>query len=575
MKKFKIVSIILLALVVASGVMFAGCDLLGHTHKYPNEHQKNEEGHWKVCQICNYATAEMPHDYDEWVVDVPATETSVGHKYRECTVCGYTQEGTIKRLGAQQSGTVDLYAINDFHGEYEKLSQISGYIAERLAEGNTVALNSGDMFQGSIQSNSNYGRLFTECMNIAGFDAFTYGNHEFDWGIDNLIDLKKSSKVPFLGANIYKWNQNSKTWGGFADDLAEEYVIKELDNGLRVGIIGVIGKDQIKSISSQLVQTIGFKDPKDIVPNLSNKLRNQLACDVVVVDAHTGPSTFLDDSSWDITDYADAVFCAHTHYSEMSMKNGVPFIQGGSSGKYVSHVQLTVEENGNVSCDGYSNIAYSSLNSVNSYIKEQVQMNIDNSNERIAEEAEEKIVKLNGYLSKNEALPRLVCHAIAEYVASQNITIDVAMCNEARAYLGSDSRVVDVTYTELYKALPFDNVIYIARVSGRDLINEAKYNSMWRVSTKAIENSNTKYYTIAVIDYMLFHQNASRDYNYFQSAFNNGVAPYAVTKSGVDLYHYRLITRDFMKAQGTINASLYSETNNHTDANKLTQAVTF
>ena len=510
MKKIKFISIVLLVLLAVSCVMLAGCDLSGS----PSGNKKDK----------------------------------------------------------QATGTVDLYAINDFHGEYGKLAQISGYISAQVNSPNTVTLNSGDMFQGSMESNSNYGRLFSQCMDIAGFDAFTYGNHEFDWGLDNLRTLAQNSKTPFLGANIYNWNANSKTWGTFADDLAQEYVIKDMDNGLKVGIIGIIGKDQITSISSQLVQTIGFKDPKLIVPTLSTKLKNELGCDLVVVSAHTGPETFLDDISWDITRYADAVFCAHTHQAETYIKNGVPFVQGGSYGKYVSHIQLTVDSNGNTTCDSYSNIDYYSLSGVNSIVKERVQMEIDNSNARIEEEASEVLATLTGgYLNSGTAVPRLVAQAIAEYATAQGHNIDLAMVNNARNSLQSGN----ITYTALYEAIPFDNVVYIAKVSGSDILNEAKYdsNSIWRVSGRAIESNG--YYTIAVIDYLLYHQNSNRYYNYFPSAFTSGIEPIALTKAGVNMYNYRLITRDYLREVKTINASTYLYVNDHTNKNLLTQAVSF
>ena len=471
---------------------------------------------------------------------------------------------------AEEIRTVDFYAINDFHGKYERLAQISGYISDKVNNGNTVAINSGDMFQGSMQSNWNYGSLFAECMDIAGFDAFTYGNHEFDWGLDNLRTLAANSNVPYLGANIYKWNANTRTWGGFADDLAEEYVVKELTNGLKVGIIGVIGKDQITSISSQLVQTIGFKDPKEIVPDLSDKLRNELACDVVVVSAHTGPETFLEDGSWDITDYADAVFCAHTHKAESQKINGVPFIQGGSYGNNVSRVQLSVDGNGNVTCNTYTNISYNSLSGVNTTVKNQVQSKIDNSNAQIADEASQTLATINGkFLNSQTAVPRLVCNAIADYAVSQGYKIDLVMVNNARNYLSGT-----ITYTSLYEAIPFDNIVYVANVEGRDIINEARYdsNSIWRVTGKPIENSNERY-TVAVIDYLLYHQNSSRKYNYFPSAFTGEFQPVALTKSGEQFYNYRLITRDFLLKSGTVDAILYTDDNVHTNKDLLQQRV--
>ena len=543
----------------------------------------NSTHHWHTCSDCDTLFDYDVHVSSAWIVETSATATSSGLKYKKCTVCQRRLEEEVipPTVTTEKSGTVDLYAINDFHGEHAKLAQISGYISDKLDNGNTVAINSGDMFQGSMESNWNYGSLFADCMNVAGFDAFTYGNHEFDWGLDNLRTLvANNGNVPFLGANIYKWNASNKTWGDFADDLAQKYVIKELDNGLRVGIIGVIGSDQITSISSQLVQTIGFKDPLPIIKELATELRNDKACDVVVVSVHAGPQDIVGEtenkqqpsSSAGLSDYVDAVFCAHTHVAQNYTVDGIPFIQGGSNGNYVSHVQLSVD-NGNVTCTLSTNVSYNSLSSggINTTVKNQVQTKIDNSNKLIEDSAKEVLTNLSGGLSSSVGVPRLVCHAMANYAVSQGYDIQLAMTNNGRSSIGSG----DVTYTSLYEAVPFDNVVYVAEVSGADLYKMAvTYSySIWRVKESAIENSSSKYYKIAVIDYLLYHQNSSRNYNYFSSAFSRSFTPVALTKVGETVYNYRLITRDFLKGQTTVNANLYSTTNDFTDNSKLTQVV--
>ena len=483
--------------------------------------------------------------------------------FAACDVLGDLLDG----LGGGASGTVEFYAINDFHGEWDKMAQVSGYLTQQKNKGNTVLINSGDMFQGSMESNSNFGALLAACMDDTGFDSFTYGNHEFDWGLDNLRNLASNSKTAYLGANIYDWDRD-RGWGELAD-FAQEYVIRELDNGIKVGIIGVIGKDQITSISSQLVQTIGFKDPKEVVPSLSNKLRNELGCDIVIVSAHTSQDTFLEDTKWNITDYADAVFCAHSHQNETAQLDGVPFIQGGSYGSYVSHVSLTVDENGNVKCDDYSNIPYSSSwpNKVS------VEQKINNSNESIKEEANKVLATLTGgYLSKSSGVARLVCHAIADYATTNysQYPIDLAMVNTGRNSLQQG----EITYTKLYEAIPFDNVVYIAKVSGADILYEAKYNYIWRVTGTPIVNSSTQYYYVALIDFLLYHQNSNRNYDYFKSAFNSGFDPVPLEKAGVEAYNYRLITRDFLLSQGTISYATYSFNNNNTDTSLLEDTVT-
>ena len=535
----------------------------GHKHVYNQWVKDNEYSHHAEC-ICGDASEDnaSPHVFSDWVIDEKPTTTQEGLRHKTCTLCYYSYTETIDKVVAER--TVDLYAINDFHGEWAKMSQVAGYLTEQKNMGNTLLLNSGDMFQGSMESNSNFGALLAECMDDAGFDAFTYGNHEFDWGLDNLRNLAANSQTPYLGANIYNWSRTGG-WGTLAD-FAQEYVIKDLENGLRVGIIGVIGKDQITSISSQLVQTIGFKDPKEVVPTLSNKLRNDLGCDVVVVSAHTGQATFLEDTSWDITRYADAVFCAHTHFAEQDVKKGVPFIQGGSYGKYVSHVSLGVSSDGNVGYTVSENVPYSYSwpNLVTMSEK------INNSNERIKDEANEVLATLEGgSLNSGTALPRLVARAIASYATAQGYNIELAMVNNARNNLQKGT----ITYTALYEAIPFDNVVYIAKVTGKDILNEAGYssNSFWRVTNTPIESN--KYYTIAVIDYLLYHQNANRNYNYFPSAFTSGFEPVPLTKTGVDMYNYRLITRDYLLAQGTISASDYTSVNDHTNKDLLEQAI--
>lgn len=562
-------------LLLAVCVFSVGCDTT-HTHKYGAVLKFDGDFHWKECS-CGDKIDKAPHEYGAWKIDIEPTPTSKGSKHADCIKCAYVKTETIPSLSElPDEREVDFYAINDFHGKVERMSTVGGYLTERRnANANTVLINSGDMFQGSMESNSNYGALLSACMDDVGFDAFTFGNHEFDWGLDNLIALASRSKVPFLGANIYHWDAATKTFGTFADELAQEYVVKTLENGLKIGIIGVIGKDQITSISSQLVQTIGFKDPAEVIPAISAKLKNQLGCDVVVVSAHTGQETFLN-SSWDITEYCDAVFCAHTHQPEIDMKNGVPFIQGGCYGSYVSHVKLKVSPLGEVSCETRVNERYSS----SWPNKFSVSDLIDNSNEKIAEEANRVLATTNGYLARNGEMPRIVCNAIADYAVENysSTPIALAMVNIAR----NDINYGEITYTELYNAIPFDNTVYIAKVSGRDILNEARYgNYVWRVSETAIRDTDFDYYYIAVIDYLLFHQNSAREYNYFRSAFTSGFTPIPLENSNYDdgTFNYRIITRDWLLDKqengNIIDPDDYSGNDAYTNIGMLTQNVTF
>ncbi len=458
------------------------------------------------------------------------------------------------------SGEVDFYAINDFHGEVEKISTVAGYLKEKASNNNTVLINSGDMFQGSLASNSNKGKLLLECMDEIGFDSFTYGNHEFDWGLSTVRSLSQQSKTPFLGANIYYYDSSTKQWGDFADDFADEYTVTTLDNGIKVGIIGVIGKDQITSITSTLVEGISFKDPEEVIPTISQKLRKEEDCDVVVVSLHASQNVFIETaSSFDISDYADAVFCAHSHQNEYTTYNGIPFIQGGSYGNYVSHVKLSVK-NGKVSCTTYENISYDSTWTEDA----ETSKIVSKYSEEIAAEAQKVVATTDAYLDEREELPRIVARSIAEYAVENGHDIVLAMVNKARGSIYKGN----ITFERLYEALPFDNIIYIVEVSGSDLINEAKYNFIWRIKGTKIESS--KNYKIAVIDYLLYHKNTEGEYDYFPSAFKNGhMTPIALNDT------YRDVTCNFLTKVGKIIADDYASSGKRVNTNLLTSTVSF
>ena len=470
-----------------------------------------------------------------------------------------------------QTRYVDFYAVNDVHGATDKLSRIGGYLKDKK-DGNTVLLSSGDMFQETLESNWNYGSLVNDCMAEIGFECMTIGNHEFDWGLAKLEALANQTSVKFLGANIYHWDRNTG-WGTFADEIADPYHIVTLGNGLKIGIIGVIGSDQITSISANLVQGIGFKNPSEVVPDLSTKLRNQENCDVVVLSIHHGiksdSSTVgtIDDTALNAAQYVDAVFGAHSHQKEQEVKDGVPFIQGGGNGKYISNIRLSVDKDGKVACEKSQNISY------NQYWDEDptVAKMVNDSNDYIAEIANQVLVTINGSFNRQGeyGLPRLACKAIAEFAKDQAYDIDIALMNQARSTLNGGA----LTYTELFHALPFDNIVYIAEVSGSDLLRQSSYGNFWRVTNQPIVASGT--YTIAVIDYVLFHQNSNRQYDYFPSAFQNGRNPIPLVTEQNPLLNYRDITKEYLLELGTVNSSNFSNSNTHCDKSKLGQTVTF
>lgn len=467
-----------------------------------------------------------------------------------------------------KDGTISIYAMNDFHGSvvesgYELgLLKQGTFFKQKGSEDNTLIINSGDMFQGAIESNYNYGEFLTYAMNNIEFDCFTLGNHEFDWG-DEYIEINRELKdpttnyqTPFLSANIYNYDMSTKTTHDRATNLGDEYVIRDLENGLRVGIIGVIGSDQITSITSQFVDMYDFVNPVNIVKTLSDELRTEKGCDVIIVDAHASISqigySISQVSSVSNKRYADAVLCAHSHEYEAEKVNGVPFVQAASNGKSYAEIQLSVED-GNVNCEVYSNHEgdVGAISRISNYDADLLSLYNHYKGESDVV-GKEVIGTLTGtlYTGAPNALGNLVSKAMAEEALAQGFNIDYAVTNYSRATLDSGT----ITYANLYKSLPFDNEMYIVSVLGSDLRTQAGYDSnfVYRVNSESLRDNQR--YTIVVLDYLAFHRNASRKYNYYPSLEYIG----KLSKTGVDLYNYRDVAAEYFRKNRTINAANYS-----------------
>lgn len=107
--------------------------------------------------------------------------------------------------------TVTVLHTNDVHGRMVEDDRngvigdalLSGIVNDTRSKGTTLVFDSGDSFQGLPISNSSKGEDMAAVMNAVGFDAMTVGNHEFDFGLDQLHRLSKQINFPIITSNVY------------------------------------------------------------------------------------------------------------------------------------------------------------------------------------------------------------------------------------------------------------------------------------------------------------------------------------------------------------------------------------
>mgnify|MGYP000858730442 CR=1 FL=1 len=178
----------------------------------------------------------------------------------------------------------------------------------RQEQQNVLLLDSGDMFQGTPYFNLFGGQLELELMSKLGYDAGTFGNHEFDNGLDGIMKHFDRANFPFLTAN-YDFSDTI-----LAGKTKDYIVIKR--GGLRIGITG-IGVNIEGLVDPNSFKGMRYVDPIPVVNNISKILKEKEKCDLIICLSHLGYE-YGDDQISDLKLAAnirnvDIILGGHTH----------------------------------------------------------------------------------------------------------------------------------------------------------------------------------------------------------------------------------------------------------------------
>ena len=507
------------------------------TYSSENYSSENSSSSSSTSQHTSSDSSQDKSSYeDESSYEEESSDYSEEPSYSEDSSDNSSDDTSLSRYAE-----IEIYATNDIHGEVEKFGTIASYLNNRK-DGNTLLIDQGDTWQGSIYSNYNHGALLTDIMNYVQYDARSIGNHDFDWGTSYITSNKNREyagySTPVLAGNVFDYDQYTKTLGTTQQsDLGTTSVTYTLENNLKVGILGGIGEDQLTSITSSYTTNIGFGNHIDFIKNEATHLRNDEHCDIVICSIHTGQDDVMGNN---LSDYVDLVLCGHTHQREIGNEGSLYCIQSQGYGQNIGHVKLTYDrETGAVSTNA-EHIYYSTIESQTT-LDSTISGLIETYKEECDSEANETLASnVSGYFSSYGIAEHVMTTAILEEAQKVDSTVQLAYINQARRALPN----YEWNYADLYESFPFDNNIYIVEITGTEFMNEiVGYNYICKSSSftdTVIYPDNT--YKVAVIDYLLFHINSSRDYDYFP--VSGGTYQAVLSKN------YREILRDWLRTHG-------------------------
>ncbi len=249
----------------------------------------------------------------------------------------------IAATGEAQDKQLVILHTNDTHSTVEQLNPNlankdlagrGGYIRrlellrqQRQQHPDLLYFDSGDFSQGSPFYTLFKGDVEIGLMNQMGIDAATIGNHEFDYGLENMARLFKMANFPIVCAN-YDFT------GTVVEGLVKPYVIIKR-NGVKIGVFGLAPKlDGLVELAN--CKGVTYLDPVAKALEMATLLKKKKKCDMVICISHLG---WLDDGDKAMikgSRYIDLVLGGHTH-TYLERLEYVPDLDGH---------QVAVDQNG-------------------------------------------------------------------------------------------------------------------------------------------------------------------------------------------------------------------------------------
>lgn len=202
------------------------------------------------------------------------------------------------------------------------LRRINMIKEEREENPELLLIDSGDFSQGSPYYTLFHGDVEVELMNMMQYDACTIGNHEFDYGLENMARLFRKCQFSIICAN-YDFT------GTAVEGLVKPYTIIKRGR-VKIGLFG-LAPELDGLVAQENWRGVTFLDPIDKANEMTDLLRNKEKCDIVICVSHLGWSpdtTYLGDNKM------------------ISSSHGIDLVLGGHSHTYMKQLEYVTDADG-------------------------------------------------------------------------------------------------------------------------------------------------------------------------------------------------------------------------------------
>ena len=250
-----------------------------------------------------------------------------------------------------------IFHTNDVHGQAREVKgdqgrlthigypRIKAYI-DRQPAGAKMLLDAGGALHGQPLAASRQGEFAARILEALAYDALAVGNHDFDYGLPRLMQLRDRHGLKFIAANIIEKEDGAP--------LFPPYILKDYD-GFRVGVFGLSAPSTPVTTSPGNVRSVIFgnaEDAAEIARVMVDQLRNECRADLVIALTHLGADPRNEPSARDLARAApgiDLIIDGHSHSEAAGLRVGETLIVStGAFLKNLGQVTVTRDSQGRI-----------------------------------------------------------------------------------------------------------------------------------------------------------------------------------------------------------------------------------
>lgn len=378
------------------------------------------------------------------------------------------------RVSDPATARVQVFALSDFHGwllpleprgfskYYGGIANLAGQLVhkEKASSDTSIILDNGDIWTGPTESTFLRGEPVIQAYNALGVTAVNIANHEFDFGLEILRARASEAKFPFLGANIVKAGTSE------APDFIRPYLVVEKD-GVKIGIVGLSYVDTPKTTLAKHVAGFEFQDYAATLKRVVPRMRAEGAVAIVVL-------------FHDVVDVAEkviralpelginAVVAGQNHRKGQVLVEGTPVVNPGPFGRSYVRFDLEIDRATSKVTAKHEIVDITGEVGAPAYPPSpELTAIAEGARQKAKALSTELLGRLGKPLQVGTFADSPLGHFIVDTWLGALPDVDVAICNHGaiRQPLASGP----VTLGDLMSVLPFENNLYVVRLTGKQL----------------------------------------------------------------------------------------------------------